>query len=169
VSQVRADELILWVRENDALERVDTLEQAAKFLGDLRSKLGRWVDREKLDRMIEQTVESAPEALIVWADETRRSLDRLLHSIHKLGDAGTPEAVLGHIVAWVYEAGTLSRERLERLEVFANSLERLPFSAASKARHWQAFLNTTNCGPSSGWTAARAWIAELESVTSEID
>jgi hypothetical protein len=63
---------------------------------------------------------------------------------------------------WAFETGNLSRERLERLEAFANSLERLPLSAASKARRWIAFLEPTRCGASSSWTAAAAWIAELE-------
>ena len=170
VSKVRADELILWVREADALERTDALERAAIIVGDLRSKLGRWVDREQLDRMIEQAVENSPEALIAWTDETRRSLDRLLDLVHKLGHADTPEAVLGQLVAWALETDTLNRERLESgLAVFAHSLERLPFSAVSKARHWRAFLDSTNYGASSSWTAARAWIVEFESVTSEID
>ncbi len=169
VAQVRADKFIIWVREEDALARIDALEQALNFVGDFRSKLVRWADQEQLDRMIEQVVASSPEALIAWADVTRWSLDRLVQAVHKLAHAGTFEVVLGQLVAWVLETDTLNRERLESLAVFAHSLERLPFSAVSKARHWRAFLDSTNCGPSSRWTAAWAWIAECESVTSEID
>lgn len=163
VLQDSADKFILWGTDQDTLERMNALESAAEALGEVRGELGRWVDRGRLDRIIGQSVGSSPSALIAWAQEMRPNLQHLLDSVQKLGRAGAPEPVVGHVITWIFEAGSLNRERLEKLQVFADSLGHLPFSAASKVHHWQKFLESTNYGLSSGWTAAQTWIAELES------
>lgn len=99
----------------------------------------------------------------------RRSIECLLYSTHKLGHAGAPEAVRAHIFDWVFEASALNWERVERVEEFASSLKCIPFSAASRVRHWQAFLDSTKHDAAPHWLAAREWMAELEEAGSMIE
>jgi Ca-activated chloride channel family protein len=169
MSQTRADEFIEWAKEDEAFGRVDTIEKAAGAIRDLAREVGRWVSRERLDQIIQQAVGSSPAVLIAWEKEMRRPIECLLYSIHKLGHAGAPEAVLAHVIDWVCEAGTLNRERIERVEEFASSLKCLPFSAASRVRHWQAFLDSTTHDAAPHWLAAQAWITELGGVGAVIE
>jgi Ca-activated chloride channel family protein len=163
VSQTRAEDFVTWVRDDDTLQRINTLEQATCNLSELKRELGRWMNEGQLDLFLTRAIESLPDAFVEWVEQMRNALQRIHHLRQLLGEAGTPVTVLDHLCVWIFEPGTLNRDRLEKLAAFAKSLERLPFSAASKARHWRAFLDTTSDSTRSLVAAERSWFAELES------
>jgi hypothetical protein len=168
VSPEAADAFIGWAREDRSLRRLGALEKSLEGIGDVRLELGRWMDPECMERMVARALGGSPSALIEWGEEMRRALQHLLELHHTFDTSGVPEAVFAHLVAWVFEGGTVNEERFGRLAGFADSLDSLPFSAASKSRHWKAFLDSTYSGSSPGWDACRDWLNHLERVGARI-
>ncbi len=163
VSPAAADAFIRWAREERTLGRLGELERALEFTGEVRQVLGRWLAPGNVERMVAPVLAGSPTALTEWPEEMQRLLQHLLELHRGFDRSGVPAAVFAHLVAWVFEAGAVNENRLQRLGTFANSLDRLPFSAVSKGRHWKAFLDSTYNGSSPGWDASREWIHELES------
>lgn len=115
-----------------------------------------------LDRCLRQALERSAHDLIQWAESTLPVVQLLLELTPALSNAGTPEVVTDHLIAWVIESGTIDQERMTKLRRFVDSLARLPISADSKVRHWRKFLHESIPRHTQVWSAAESWLREGE-------
>ena len=163
--EIKRDEFIRWAKDDEFMERVEDLIYFLEELASNRKQIGKWVEQNELDQLIEQGMNKPPEAFMEWVREIGKVIGRIELLIYQLDVAGTPRAVIDHLVRWMLDAGPFELERFEILNEFAKSLERLPFSADAIARRWRTFLVATHGDTFSESEALRAWIEELELVT----
>ena len=89
------------------------------------------------------------------------SLNQIIALRRKLTAAETPKELVDYLIAWVLESGTVDRDRLEKFEFFAATLDATTFSFGLKASRWRSFLDLTVGSESKAFAIACQWLPEL--------
>jgi hypothetical protein len=164
VPQDRIEGFALWAGQNEMTFRIRELEEATKAISEAKRELGLWMNQGQVECFFKRFMEVPPEETYLFMRHLRRGLQGIEFVHGLLVEAGASAELIKHLADWIIDAGALNLDRLDQLEAFAKSLKRLPFSAASKARHWRAFLDKISDGTQADAEAARTWIAQLEGV-----
>ena len=169
VTASQVEGLVAWAQSDsaEAKDRLNALLEAAELITAMRAELDSPVLRDRLEACIRQALSGSPKALLNWADETRATLHQIIALQQKLIAAETPKELVDYLIAWVLETGTCDGDRLEKLALFAESLDRGPFSTGSETRRWRALLDLTVGVESKAYSVACQWLPELAAVTRE--
>ena len=162
LTEAFVESVVAWTLEDGTLQRLDSLEDALRLIEGLRGSSENPISRAILDRCLRQALERSAHDLIQWAETTRPVVRLLFELTRSLRNAGTPEVVTDHLIAWVIETGTIDQERMTKLRRLVDSLARLPFSADSKVRQWRTFVHESIPRHTQVWTAAESWLRDGE-------
>ncbi len=116
VPEPTLEAFVAWAqsRDGEALQRLQTLQEAAGLIAQIRNQLDSPIVRDLWERHIRQALSISPEALLRWADESLEALNQIMAVQRKLSASETPSEVVDCLVAWVLESGSFDRLRLER-------------------------------------------------------